>query len=262
MEADSTHNDHDTPHVHLDWAPDGLSHALKHRTIVVIVDVLRFSTAVTTAVAHGFTIYPVSDPQKAAERAAQLGAELAGKSGQAEFSISPSTYLRASASGNKHVVLYSPNGAACSEQIGNNDTAYIGCFLNALAVGQLISAVARAQSKDVTMIAAGEQRAVVTGERITYQPQEAERVFAIEDYLGAGAILGHVDLTKSAEAYVCEQAYQSVAGQLLKLVRDSFSGRYLEQHDLLDDVHHAVKVNTYSVVPVIRSGYITALEKG
>lgn len=262
MEKRQEDGDHQTPQVNLDWALDGLVHALKKHDLIVIVDVLRFSSAVVTAVAHGFTIYAVGDPQKGVALAKRAGAELAGKSGHTKFSLSPSSFMNAPDMSGREVVLFSPNGAACSERIKNQDNAYIGCFLNALALGQTISAVARARARNVTIIAAGEQRSVATGERITYQPQESQRVLAIEDYLGAGAILTNVDLVKTAEAYVCEQAYRSVTPRLFELVRASFSGRYLEQNGLLDDVRHAVKVDLYAIVPAIRDGRITALEQG
>ena len=59
--AQNTSNANSGPRISIDWAKDGLEYALKKGDIVVIVDTLRFSSAVVTAVAYGFTIYPVPD---------------------------------------------------------------------------------------------------------------------------------------------------------------------------------------------------------
>lgn len=78
-----------TPKVKLDWHVEGLQFALEENDIVVIVDVLRFSSTVTTAIANGFIIYPVSDEEKGVKLAASIGAEMSEHSGIAKYSLSP-----------------------------------------------------------------------------------------------------------------------------------------------------------------------------
>ncbi len=242
----------------LDWHIDGMRYALARGDIVVVVDALRFSTAVTTAVAHGFTIYPVSDREKGRTLAASIGAEMSGRPGQSRFSISPRSFLDAGPGDNRHVVLYSPNGAACSELAGEKDTAVIGCFLNARSVGSFVSEMARQEGIGATIIAAGEQRALDTGERVVYEKRPSYPVFAIEDYLACGAIIGSVDMEKSAEARLCQLAFNAAEPDLRDLLLEGFSGRYLVEHGLTDDVDHAARMNIYEAVPIIRGGRICA----
>lgn len=52
----------------------------------------------------------------------------------------------------------------------------------------------------VTLIAAGEQQTIDTGEKIVYVKKKARRVFAVEDYLGCGAIISYTMLLKNTEA--------------------------------------------------------------
>jgi len=250
-----------TPLIHMDWGVDGVRYALKNKRILVIVDTLRFSTAVVTAIAKGFTIYPASDSTVGKTAADRLGAELAGKPGESKYTISPNSYLDAANSDKKSIVLPSPNGSACSELVGEGDIAFIGCLLNALAVAQYCHRFAQEKHRAITIIAAGEQRAVDTGERIVYERKEAYRVFAVEDYLAAGAIISYMESSKSAEAQACELSFVAARERLLELLLRSFSGRYLVENGLENDVRHAAQLNSYDVIPMIHDGKITGLNE-
>jgi 2-phosphosulfolactate phosphatase len=159
----------------------------------------------------------------------------------------------------KDVVLYSPNGAACSELVEKDDIALIGCLLNAEVVGRAAVRIAEKTGRDVTLIAAGEQRDLENGERVMYERRPAWRIFAIEDYLGCGAILSFMSLAKSAEAAGCELMFNACRGIVKELMLDSFSGQYLVKHRRKKDVEHASRLNLYNTVPVIRDGRIECL---
>ena len=247
--------------INIDWGIDGVRYALHRNDILVIVDTLCFSTAVVTAIAEGFTVYPASDRLVGRSIADRLGAELAGKPGESKYTISPYSYLDVADSDEKRVVIPSPNGSACSELVGKDDIAFIGCLLNAEAVARHCLGVAQERHRAVTIIAAGEQRAVATGDRIVYEREESHRVFAIEDYLAAGAIISYMASAKTAEAWVCEMSFVAVRERLHELLRRSFSGRYLVQNGLESDVTHAAQLNSYNVIPVIHNGKITRLSE-
>lgn len=134
-----THN----PYIQIDWGIDGVEFSLKNRDILVIVDTLRFSSAVVTAIANGFTIYPVSDRVVASRFAASISADFSGKQGETKYTLSPLSFLKASKTDNKIIVLSSPNGAACAELIKEDDIAYVGCLLNAHAIGEQVTKIAR-----------------------------------------------------------------------------------------------------------------------
>lgn len=245
------------PCIHIDWSVDGLQFALKGNDIVVIVDALRFSSAVVTAVAQGFTIYPVADEHRGRELALSVGADMAGKPGTARYSLSPRSFLDQERA-REAVVLYSPNGATCASHIQHNDTAYIGCFLNARAVAQHVRAVAARTGRNVTVLACGEQRAYASGERIVYIKEDSQRVFAVEDYLACGAIISCLGLEKTAEAIICEAAFTATRDHLLELMLNSFSGRYLRNKGLAADVEYASQIDLYDTVPVVDEGRIIA----
>ncbi|WP_460797052.1 2-phosphosulfolactate phosphatase [Microbacterium sp. GXF0217] len=143
--------------VRLDWGVAGIER-LAPADIVVVVDVLRFSSTVTDAVDAGSSL----------ELASAIG--------------------------------WSPNGAAVTAS-ARAETVLIGCLRNASAVARAVLAIQdrRQQRTPVSVIAAGERT-----------PDGGLR-FAVEDHLGAGAIIAAlsdlgIDHTSPEAAAACESA--------------------------------------------------------
>src|SRR5947208_2043628 len=134
-----------------DWGLNGLRAAAPGR-IVIIVDVLSFSTATTIAVGRGATILPCEwNDERASALALEHRAELASKRGQGRFSLAPAS-LREIPVGLR-LVLPSPNGSTL---------VVAARELNALAIAagclRIAAAVARwaaEKQRDVAVIAAG-----------------------------------------------------------------------------------------------------------
>jgi 2-phosphosulfolactate phosphatase len=154
--------------VQVEWGRDGLAAQLSGSDVIVIVDVLSFSTCVDVAVGRGAAVLPFGSPGAEAEAFARtVGAECATARGQGHLSLSPATLAHLE-SGQK-VVLPSPNGAALSRQTGQVRTL-TACLRNAAAVAR---AAERAGPR-ITVVAAGER-----------WPSGALRP-ALEDWIGAG----------------------------------------------------------------------------
>src|SRR5215468_6306659 len=114
--------------VRVEWGGVGLRALLGTSDVVIIVDVLSFSTCVDVAVANGALVYPSADTGGAAATfAASVGGVCAGKRGESRYSLSPATF--ASAEHGTRVVLPSPNGGALSLQTGHVPTS-TACFRN------------------------------------------------------------------------------------------------------------------------------------
>lgn len=208
---------------------------------IVIVDVLSFCTCVDIAVARGAVVYPFADGQHGAAKdfAISLGAEIAGPRGDAayRYSLSPAS-LSTIAAGTK-LVLPSPNGSAISAT-PRSTHVLAGCLRNAGAVAK--RAIALSDGRPIAVIPAGER-----------WPDGRLRP-AIEDLIGAGAILHSLGLPCSPEAEVARQAFLGCRHRLADLVRDNASGAELVGRGYPDDVDMAIEYDVSAAAPVLHNG--------
>ncbi len=208
-----------------DWGTSGVA-ALADCAVLVIVDVLRFTTAVTVAAERRIAVTPA---------ATGTGAE------GSLLELSPAT-IRSNAT--DHVSLWSRNGApAALAAAATGGTVIAASLRNASAAGRL--AIARADGRPVGVIAAGER-----WPDGTLRPAE-------EDLIGAGAVLRALDpggsLTEpccSPSARAARAAFLDAEPLLLDLLTASASGRELWERGLGDDVREAARLDISDAVPV------------
>jgi 2-phosphosulfolactate phosphatase len=219
--------------VRVEWGPGGLEPLLPVTDVVVIVDVLSFSTCVDVAVANGALVYPFAETGDAATSfAARLGGVCAGKRGDGTFSLSPRSF--ASIERDTRVVLPSPNGGTLSLQAGSAPTL-AACLRNATAVAR----EAERLGERITVIAAGER-----------WPSGQLRP-ALEDWLGAGAVVAALTGRRSPEADAAGLAYEATALRLADRLRDCASGRQLVEWGFDDDVAMAAERDVSDCAPVL-----------
>jgi 2-phosphosulfolactate phosphatase len=223
--------------VRVDWGMAGLRNVAAFCPAVVLVDVLSFSTCVDIACARGAEVlpYPHKD-ESAAAYAAQRRALLAGPRDQAGFSLSPGS-LQALTPGLK-LVLPSPNGSSLARAC-HAPTVIAGCLRNASAVA---GALSRGSDGPVAIIAAGEQ-----------WPDGTLRV-ALEDLIGAGAIVHALLGSKSPEALAAEAVFLAARDHLQDKLTAGASGRELIERGHADDVRLASQLNASSCVPRLVDG--------
>lgn len=215
-----------------EWGERGLE-ALAPADVAVIVDVLSFSTCVDVATGRGVSVLPFAwRSAAAAEFARAQNAELAGARGTARYSLSPASF--ADAPRGLRCVLPSPNGAALSLRAANASPVVIaGCLRNATAVARFASRAGRS----VNVIAAGER-----------WPDDTLRP-ALEDWIGAGAILRGLPGAKSPEARAAIAAFEAVKADLESAIGASTSGRELVARGYRRDVALACALDASSLVP-------------
>ena len=228
-----------------EWGLHGIGALHARVAVLVVVDVLSFCTAVDVAVARGAVVHPFPFGEEAAARteAARLGAVHARprRAADGQFSLSPASLL-AIAPGTK-LLLPSPNGARLGFAAGctpGRTTVLAGCLRNASAVARTARALA----------AGGAVGVVPAGER---WPDDTAR-FAIEDLLGAGAVLDALGGDLSPEAEVARDAFRSARGDLSRLLRLSVSGRELVDGGFPGDVDLAAQHDVSAVAPLLTDG--------
>ena len=244
LAQDPVFNQH--PHrLRLEWGRRGVREAAERGDAIVIVDVLRFSSCVAAAVSRGASVYPCAWEAEADELAKRIGGYVArGVGSPTRFVLVP-TFSEAAA-GDK-IVIRTLNGAECTLLASSAPTVIAGSLLNATAVGAEVAQIIDTTDRCVTVIACGERLRKPA-------PGDEEMRFAIEDYLGAGAILSAVGGDLSPEARVCAAAFEGARDDLLELLLECASGRQLRSWGMEDDVRFAARIDACGVVPVLRGG--------
>lgn len=219
--------------IRCEWGNHGLRSLIGTSNVVVIVDVLSFSTCVEIATTRGATVFPYPWKDASARRfASKIEAELAEKRGGGRFSLSPASFLNVHPS--SRIVLPSPNGAFLSLSTRGKPTL-TGCLRNAAAVAR----VANQLGRRVAVIPAGER-----------WPDRSLRP-SLEDWLGAGAIIDQLVGSRSPEAQASCELYRASVYELEARIRTCSSGRELIDRGYEQDIILASDLNVSQGVPIL-----------
>jgi 2-phosphosulfolactate phosphatase len=224
--------------VRCEWGERGVLHLAPGSDAVVIVDVLSFSTSVDIAVGNGAWVYPYrGSRQEADEYARSVGALLAdfNRQTQSGFSLAPSSLVTIP-SGTR-LVLPSPNGSTLTLATGDVPT-FCACLRNFEAVAGALSQMGRR----IAVIPAGER-----WQDGTLRP-------ALEDLIGAGAIIQLLPGARSPEADAAVAAYTRFAADLRAALRQSGSGKELVGRGFAEDMELAAAIHVSRAVPRLVNG--------
>jgi 2-phosphosulfolactate phosphatase len=238
----------------LEWGRRGAYAAAERGDALVIIDTLSFSTAVATAIDRRARVYPCRWDADARQVAAGLGAEYTVNRTEVpergRYSLSPGT-LAALDPGTR-LVIRSLNGATCTELGRRVPHLFVAALVNASAVASAVEHLLRQGDECVTLVACGE--------RWEDASEDGPLRVAVEDYLGAGAVLSGIGFGKSPEARVCEAAYRELKAELPAILAECGSGLELRQTGFEADVELAARLDLYDTVPVLEDDWLVALE--
>jgi 2-phosphosulfolactate phosphatase len=215
-----------------EWGPDAVT-ALAPAEVIIVIDVFSFTTCVDVAVSRGVAILPYgwNDPS-AADYATAQGAELAGKRRKTRYSLAPESYLDAPAG--LRCVLPSPNGARVTLAAAASGAVVLaGCLRNARAV----ATAAQRAGRTFNVVPAGE-RWLDGGLRP-----------ALEDAIGAGAVLAGLPGSRSPEAEAMVAIFEARRDALVETLDACGSGRELTGRGHLRDKLIAGDLDVSSCVP-------------
>lgn len=227
--------------VRFDWGPNAAG-SVASASAVVIVDVLRFTTAVEAGVSRQARVYPYRWRDASARRFAQsVGARFGDEADPTGPSLSPLSLLQLSPG--EAVVLPSPNGSTCAALAAETGaTVVAGCLRNAEAVGARLGE----HYGTITVVACGER-----------WPDGSLRP-ALEDFLGAGAVLAHLGGERSPEARAAVAAWRDAVDRMEEVLFACVSGKELVEKGWVDDVVYSAEHCVSEVVPVLRQGAFEA----
>lgn len=231
--------------VRCEWGREGLGLLERLCAVVVVVDVLSFTTAVDVAVGRGAAVLPLPwGDERAAAAAVQTGAVLAGPRRGPGPTRSPASLTTLPAG--TRLALPSPNGSAlCAPGAGSGAHVLAGCLRNAAAVARTAQYLA----------AGGPIGLVPAGERWEL-PGEPMRP-ALEDAVGAGAIAAVLPGAFSPEAELAAQGFAAARSRGLQgVLAASASGRELIADGFAADVGLAAEADVSEVAPRLRDGVL------
>ncbi len=215
-----------------EWGLQGITQLAPISDVVVIVDVLSFSTSVEIATNNGAIVFPYQwKDESAVDYAESLQAELAGDRISKNYSLSPTSLTKIPA-GTK-LVLPSPNGSFLTLQTGKTPTL-TGCLRNCEAAAKY----AQKYGSKIAVIPAGER-----WEDGSLRP-------AFEDLIAAGAILSYLNGSLSPEAEIAVAAFHTVKKDLLAYLQKCSSGKELIARGFESDVELAAVCNISDCVPL------------
>lgn len=234
--------------VRFDWGPTGAARIAEPGAVVVVVDVLSFTTTVGVAVERGMTVYPAAwRDSRATALAEQHEAELAvgrREAGpQRPWSLSPASIRSAPVT--PRLILPSPNGSSIAAA-ASGVTVVAASLRNATLVGAWLARAIRDQERPIAVIAAGER-----------WPDGTLRP-ALEDALGGGAVLSTLaaeigDAELSPESQAARATYEGTRDPAAA-VKTCASGIELIDAGFATDVDVAVEVGKGSCVPILIDG--------
>lgn len=219
------------------WGRQGLLTLAPVSDVVVLVDVLSFSTGVSIAIDRGAAVFPCAwRDDRAADYARTRQAILASPERclRDGFSLSP-TSLQALPPGSR-IVLPSPNGSDLSFRARELKPTFAGCLRNRTAVAR----EAVTCGATVAVIACGER-----------WPDDSLRP-AFEDLIGAGAVLDALPGRRSPEAVAAVAAFAGVRDGLASSLLSCAGGRELIERGFDADVLLAAELDTSDHAPQLQ----------
>ncbi|MEM9338811.1 MAG: 2-phosphosulfolactate phosphatase [Bacteroidota bacterium] len=224
--------------IRLEWGIRGVEELAPVSDVVIIVDILSFSSSVNIATEKGALIYPYQwKDETAIAFAKSNNAELAGFNRRYTqgYSLSPSSLL--SIPKGTKLVLPSPNGSTLSLATGKKSTL-CGSLRNARAVAKY----AMKLGEKIVVIPAGEKWS------------DGSLRVAYEDLIGAGAIVSYLEGKLSPEAQAAKATFDASKNQLLESIKACSSGKELIARGFEKDVELACELNVSRALPLLTDG--------
>jgi 2-phosphosulfolactate phosphatase len=214
--------------------------------VVVVIDILRASSSITTAIAHGVRLVRIVDSLPECKNLQQEGyigaAERSGKKvGGFEIGNSPFSFMNPELE-DQRIAMTTTNGTAALKKSAGALQVLIGSFLNYSAI---LSYLERLPC-DVLLLCAGWKG----------KPN-------MEDTLFAGAVIHGLKQMfeyRSDVPLMALQLYQKSKGAIKSFIEDSSHVQRLQGMGLEKDIDFCLKMDEYKVIPVLKGDYITKMK--
>ncbi len=216
--------------------PDALAQALAQQHVIILVDVLRASSTIVTALANGASqIIPVTTVEEARERIYHFpngflaGERAAHPPAGFDYGNSPRSFLTDRIRG-RPIILTTSNFTRTLGTPPETATILVGAFLNIEHVATTARTLAKKLQQPVSVISAGSIRG-----------------YAAEDDFTSHHIISRLQFPDDPPSY-------ADLGDISRELLVSHHGTILVQAGYKDDIRFCAQTNRYNLTPILRNG--------
>lgn len=234
-------------HVEVCFTPGEYPYFKDEFEIVVVIDVLRATSAICAAFDNGIkSIIPVPTVEEALEykkKGFLAGAERKGQIVEGfDFGNSPFSYMKEEFK-NQEVVLTTTNGTKSLDVAKDAEVVVVGSFLNLDALSEWLSK----QNKNVLCLCSGWQDK-----------------FNLEDTICAGAISDYLIntgdfISEEDSSIAAKYLYLSAKDNYFGYLKSSSHRRRLKNLNLNEDIKYCLTPNQTTVIPILKNGKLVQI---
>ncbi len=234
-------------HIEVCFTPGEYKYFKNEYEIVVVIDVLRATSAICAAFAHGVkSIIPVATIEEAREyqkKGYLAGAERKGQIVEGfDFGNSPYSYMKEELRG-QEVVLSTTNGTKALDIAKDAETVVVGSLLNLDALCKWLEV----QDKNILCLCSGWQD--------KFNLEDTICAGAICEYLvGAGNFVSDEDSSVAAK-----YLYLSAKDNYFGFLKSSSHRRRLKNLNLNEDIKYCLTPNQNDVIPILKNGKLVQI---
>lgn len=216
--------------------------------IVVVIDILRATSCMVTALAEGVeSIRPVATLDQCKQLGKQgylTAAERGGEQVEGfDLGNSPRAYLNGAFAGKKVAVTTTNGTLAITKSAPYAKQVLVGAFLNLTAIAEYL----RQQSEDVVLLCAGWKGKV-----------------NMEDTLFAGALVSLLEETHEPccdSPLAVKTLYEAVKDQMYEYLMKSSHARRLSKFGVENDIRFCLEADQYNIIPELKGEELVILQE-
>ena len=234
--------------VDVEFVAQDANKACKRGDLIIVIDVVRATTSIITALANGAkSVIPVKTLNEAKQLRKQypnyiLAGERNGvKPKGFDLDNSPLSLTKKQVNG-KNLIMSTTNGTKALVRSKESKLVMLGAFVNSSAVAKKSLEIATRTKTGISFVLAGQKNH-----------------FALEDFICAGGIIEAVSkdsVMLSDKALGAQLAFDSAKHSLIENISESKHAQELLKIGFDKDIEFACQLNLYSLVPFYHDGRI------
>jgi 2-phosphosulfolactate phosphatase len=237
--------------VYVEFGAKDAVRSVKRGDLIIVVDVLRCSSSIVSALANGVkAVIPTETLKEAYGLREQhpsfllVGERRGRKLRGFDLGNSPLEFVR-EVVGGRTVIMTTTSGTRALVRCRRAEHVLVGAFLNAEAVAEKALEIAQRRGVNVSFVLAGEKG-----------------LFSLEDFLCAGAIASEFPADGfdfSDEALTSVLGFERVKNTLSEYVGKSRHAKHLIELGFERDIEFSCMLNHFGLAPVYRDGKVTLM---